>query len=294
MTLTLTPTDAAAAGPAVDTLDRALATLEWTIHGTDRDHLVAGMPLRRVHAASGFLYVSSGRLRLTSADATTLDLDAGDLVFFPRGHATTVLALEDAELLDVAFTPPGQRQHVAETLPERLLVRDFAGQERSMVALIEGMGCPQASGRPRPGDNVICSRIATTIVSAALRSWNEAGCAPERWLQRIGDPHIAAVLDALHADPGQAWTFDKLARIATMSRSAFAERFRIVVGHTPRAYLTTVRMETAKGLIIAGGASVAELAGALGYTSEDGFSRAFHRYTGVTPARWRTEAALAA
>ncbi|HXH33883.1 MAG TPA: AraC family transcriptional regulator [Plantibacter sp.] len=292
MTLTLTPT-ALPAAPATDTLDRALATLEWTIHGTDRDRLVAGSPLRRAHAASGFVYVSTGRVRLTAADGTRA-LGAGDLVFFPRAHTTTVLALDDAELLDVAFTPPGQRQQVADTLPEHLYVRDFAGQERSMVALIEGMGCPQASGRPRPGDNVICSRIATTIVSAALRSWNEAGCAPERWLQRIGDPHIAAVLDALHAEPGRPWTFDTLARIATMSRSAFAERFRVVVGHTPRAYLTTVRMETAKGLLLAGGVSVAELAGTLGYTSEDGFSRAFQRYAGVTPARWREQTALAA
>lgn len=53
-------------------------------------------------------------------------------------------------------------------------------------------------------------------------------------------------------------------------------------------------METAKGLIITGGASVAELAGELGYTSEDGFARAFQRYTGLTPSRWRAEAAAAA
>ena len=169
MTLTATPP-----ASTIDTFDRALASLEWTIHGTDRDRLVAGNPLRRPHTASGFVYLSSGRVSLTADDGTR-DLDAGDLVFFPRAHATTVLALEDAELLDVAFTPPGQRQQVAETLPEHLYVADFAGQEPSMVALIEGMGCPQAAGRPRPGDTVICSRIATTIVSAALRSWNEAG-----------------------------------------------------------------------------------------------------------------------
>ncbi|MGK9149381.1 AraC family transcriptional regulator [Plantibacter flavus] len=289
MTLTLTPP-----APPADTLDRALASLEWTIHGTDRDHLAAGMPLVRPHAASGFVYVSSGRIRLTDSGEPSLDLAAGDLVFFPRAHTTAVLALDDTELLDVAFTPPGARQQVADSLPERLHVTDFAGQEQTMVALLEGMGCPQKSGRPRPGDNVICSRIATTIVSAALRTWNEAGCATERWLQRIGDPYIGTVLDALHAEPGHPWTLDELARIATMSRSAFAERFRAVVGETPRAYLTTVRMETAKGLLLTGSASIADLAGALGYTSEDGFSRAFHRYTGSTPARWRTEAALAA
>ncbi|WP_370582165.1 helix-turn-helix domain-containing protein [Plantibacter sp. VKM Ac-2880] len=288
MTLTLP----AVAESAPDTLDRALASLEWTIHGTYRDRLAAGTCLDRGHPASGFLYVSSGRARLTTPE-DALDLDAGDLVFFPRAHTTVLLSLGDAEVLEVGLEPSRQRQAVADTLPETLTVRDFAGQERSMVALIEGMGCPGPSGRARPGDAVICSRIATTIVSAALRSWNEAGCAPERWLQRIGDPHIAAVLDALHAEPGRPWTFESLARIAMMSRSAFAERFRQVVGHTPRAYLTTVRMETAKGLIVTGGATVAELAGELGYASEDGFARAFQRYTGLTPARWRAEAAAA-
>lgn len=268
-----------------DHLDRALATLEWAVHTTNREQLLSGQPLRRGHPASGFVYISTGRIRLTSEGSGPLELAAGDLVFFPRKHATNLVAQENVELLDVGFEPTLQRQSVADTLPEVLYVKDFASQERSMVALIEGMG----HGGHRLGGNVICNRIATTIVSAALRSWNEAGCAPQRWLDRISDPYIADVLDAVHAEPGRAWTLEELARSAAMSRTTFSARFRHVVGHTPYAYLTNVRMETAMGLMLTGSASVAEMAGALGYSSEEGFSRAFHRHTGTTPSRWRAE-----
>ena len=170
-----------------------------------------------------------------------------------------------------------------------------------MVALIDGMACAWgrdsesarrggATGHPRAGDAVICSRIATTIVSTALRAWNEAGCAPAGWLRDVTEPRIAAALEALHQEPGRPWTLDDLARVARMSRSAFALRFQEAVGETPIGYLTRVRMETAKGLLLRSELTIGAVASGLGYESQAGFSRAFQRHTGSTPGRWRVEA----
>ena len=292
--------------PPSDALDRALASLEWRLVGSHRHQLSPGEPSVRRHPGPGFVFVFRGVARLAGPNAPSLDLTAGDLVFFPRGHTTSVLAGEHVEFIDVGFEEAPLGNAAAETLPASLVVRDFAGQEPSMVALIDGMACawttdvdlagagPAVSGArsagTRPGDAVICSRIATTIVSTALRAWNEAGCAPAGWLRDVAEPQLAAALEALHQKPGQAWTLDELARVARMSRSVFAARFQESVGETPIGYLTRVRIETSKGMLLRSELTIAAVASGLGYESQAGFSRAFRRHTGTTPGRWRAEA----
>jgi AraC-like DNA-binding protein len=71
-----------------------------------------------------------------------------------------------------------------------------------------------------------------------------------------------------------------------MSRSTFAERFRSVVGRSPADYVTEVRVDAAKRMLDAG-SSVSAVSRELGYASDEGFSRAFRRRTGLTPSSWR-------
>jgi AraC-like DNA-binding protein len=79
---------------------------------------------------------------------------------------------------------------------------------------------------------------------------------------------------------------ERLARLAGLSRSVFAERFTAMVGHPPMHYLALWRMQIAARLLIDGGA-VAATAAAVGYESEAAFSRAFKRLVGHAPKTWR-------
>src|SRR5262245_7031897 len=67
---------------------------------------------------------------------------------------------------------------------------------------------------------------------------------PICWLRGLADPHIAAALQLMHAAPARAWTVPALARQVSMSRSAFAARFRALVGATPLHHLTQWRMRS--------------------------------------------------
>jgi transcriptional regulator GlxA family with amidase domain len=64
----------------------------------------------------------------------------------------------------------------------------------------------------------------------------------------LADPHIGAVLRLRHAEPGRVWTVPELARHVSMSRSAFAARFRALVGDTPLDHLTQWRMVRAASI----------------------------------------------
>ena len=125
----------------------------------------------------------------------------------------------------------------------------------------------------------------------ALRRYLEA-LPPSQtgWLAGLRDPLVGQALAALHADPQDEWTVERLARLVGVSRSILAERFTEMVGHPPMQYLALWRMQLASRLLAEGG-QVASVAAAVGYESEAAFSRAFKKLVGQAPATWRREAA---
>ena len=94
-------------------------------------------------------------------------------------------------------------------------------------------------------------------------------------------------LTLVHRQPEREWTVASLAAELAMSRSAFAARFTELVGEPAMQYVTRWRMLVALDVLRTEGASVAELAGRLGYQSEAAFSRAFKRVVGVSPGSIR-------
>lgn len=76
-----------------------------------------------------------------------------------------------------------------------------------------------------------------------------------------------------------------MAQLAGMSRARFAVRFREVTGDTPADYLAAWRVMTAQRLL-AGGASVKQVADVVGYGSASALSRAFVRRLGLAPGQW--------
>lgn len=77
-----------------------------------------------------------------------------------------------------------------------------------------------------------------------------------------------------------------------MSRTAFALRFKSLVGTAPLAYLVDWRMRLAERALRESEVQVSALALALGYASESGLSNAFKRARGLSPLRYRTAARL--
>jgi AraC-like DNA-binding protein len=75
-----------------------------------------------------------------------------------------------------------------------------------------------------------------------------------------------------------------------MSRSAFAGRFKRVVGVAPAEYLTDWRMAIAKKQLSQGRA-VKLIAPDLGYANASALSRVFAQRAGMSPREWlaRTE-----
>jgi AraC-like DNA-binding protein len=80
---------------------------------------------------------------------------------------------------------------------------------------------------------------------------------------------------------------ERLASEVAYSRSAFAERFRTLVGESPMAYVAQTRLAVAATLLDHDGPALAEVARRTGFSSASSLSRAFKRQFGLSPGAYR-------
>lgn len=141
---------------------------------------------------------------------------------------------------------------------------------------------------PGLGSDAVVRRLFELLFIHAIRAFAQQGSTPKRgWLAAVSDRKLALAIEAMHAKPQIAWTVDELAKKAGMSRSAFAARFKDVVGQTPLAYLTEWRIYQAARLIERNADRLSVIARHIGYRSEAAFTKAFRKVMGTMPSEYR-------
>lgn len=138
-----------------------------------------------------------------------------------------------------------------------------------------------------PGSNIAALRIAEVLFIQVLRAHMRATGLTSGFLTALHDQQIGTVLNGLHSDPGQAWDIPALAKLAGMSRSSLAARFKALVGMSPMRYVTLWRMQKARELIENSQVPLKQIAGRVGYQSDVAFHHAFKRVMGISPGRLR-------
>lgn len=79
----------------------------------------------------------------------------------------------------------------------------------------------------------------------------------------------------------------ELAALADMSEKYFIRYFHFHIGIPPKQYLVELRMKHAIELLSSTNRSIAEIASELGYSDQYCFSKAFRKYYGETPSKFR-------
>ncbi|MCW5619578.1 MAG: helix-turn-helix transcriptional regulator [Burkholderiales bacterium] len=147
--------------------------------------------------------------------------------------------------------------------------------------------------RDRLGDglgSVVQAHLAHVMLVQVLRQFMVASSElPKGWFLALTDRQISPAIGAMHAEPARHWTLEELARVAGVSRTVFAQRFKALVGSTAMDYLTRWRMLLAADRLRTGSESVASIAFSLGYESESSFSTAFKRVMSCPPTQYRRQ-----
>ncbi len=243
-------------------------------------------------------------------------IEAGDAVIIPKGTPHRIRSEEqgvgrDSDLMD-AFDAPGfevQRldhdgpvttllsgyfrfdvelaRPIMEALPEMILLRGVAGQPAPWLQFGVQFLLTELRGN-EAGLQMVVNRAADIILVQALRQYlrdlnEESGT----WLLALKDRGLSSALVAMHGEPQRDWTVPELAQLALLSRSAFVNRFKKVMGKPPLTYLREHRMRLAAWKLQHTRQPVWQIAEQLGYGSDVALTQAFKRTYGCTPSRYR-------
>jgi AraC family transcriptional activator of mtrCDE len=137
------------------------------------------------------------------------------------------------------------------------------------------------------GDGAMATALVKQVMVRLLRRSLSSNAAWVEHLSILSDPQIARAFAAMVEHPGAPHTVQSLAKTAGLSRSAFMDRFRQVFLKTPMAALRDLRMRRAARALVAGQASLDQIAYDAGYQDRTGFLRAFRKVYGCDPAEFR-------
>jgi AraC family transcriptional activator of mtrCDE len=137
------------------------------------------------------------------------------------------------------------------------------------------------------GSAAIVAELCSALFILGLRAHLESASDLAGVLGLMRSTRLTPALNAMLDQPEMNWTVASLAHLCNLSRTTFAREFSRYGGETPLSLLTTLRMEKASALLLRGIQGAASIGEAVGYFSEAAFNRAFNRYAGMTPGRFR-------
>ncbi|TWB08736.1 AraC-like DNA-binding protein [Rhizobium sp. ERR 1071] len=264
-----------------------------------------------------FFWIEDGNCDLIRPGCDTLSLNKGDFVLLRTKVSFTLTSNRDIEPLDsvaaVAAKQGGRLElgsgqerpislHMGKflfsTANEDLLtgllppIVHIPSRSPKLHRLHNLLALMESEGRdPGPASEFIIVRLVELALVEILRmpSLDPSGQtdpADRGLLSGLRDPVTAKAIRAMHENVVQEWTVASLARLCGVSRSAFATRFRVVVGIGPIAYLLRWRMALAKEALKSGTTRIEEIAFSIGYKSASAFSTAFTHAVGCSPSRF--------
>lgn len=221
---------------------------------------------------------------------TRIQLDEPSLIFYPRPFThhfhNAPRDGSDFTCAEIEFEG-GQSHPIVQALPPLVVLRldEVDGLQASLNLLFA------ETEQVRCGHRVLADRLFEVVLIQLLR-WlldhpSQANI-DSGLLMGLSSPQLAKALTAMHESPGEPWSVEQLAEASGMSRTAFAVKFKQLVGQPPADYVANWRLTIAQARLREG-VPLKMLAGELGYSSQSALTRVFTARLGVSPREWLSQ-----
>jgi AraC-like DNA-binding protein len=229
-------------------------------------------------------YLRSGKLTVLRDAGHKMVFEKPAVIFLPFSSAHQIMTEKDqpAELIcaSVHFTALEQ-QSVVSGLPS-IIFHELNGDALSDTVT----WLFQEVDRSGLGQKSIVSKLCDILVIQMFKKLTEEGLIVQGMLAGLSHPMLATTLIKLQESPETAWTLERMAEHAAMSRSKFTELFRDTLGQTPNDFLTDLRISMAQQLLRQD-KTVGFVANKVGYEHGSVLARVFRKKTGMSPKEWQ-------
>ncbi|MGW5555892.1 helix-turn-helix domain-containing protein [Micromonospora sp. NPDC003944] len=106
-------------------------------------------------------------------------------------------------------------------------------------------------------------------------------------MQNSAEKAVERVIDTMRQNLSEQLTVDDMARAAIFSKFHFTRIFQRITGVSPGRFLSAIRLQEAKRLLITTRLNVADISLRVGYNSVGTFSTRFTRSVGLSPTNYR-------
>lgn len=228
------------------------------------------------------LYIVSGRYSIEINGKETGGRK-GELLLLAPGSVLRLRALTDSEQYFCHFSI-GKGDTIlygAELENNRYSYEQGSGLEQIYIKYIKNYiksGMESSEMLLRMGLKLILAEMIRRNGNDLTASGEKMDMLPET---------IQTAVKYIQRNLGEELSTEKLSRIIGFHPIYFSAYFKKYMGITPCAYITKMRMESARHLVCDTNRKMKEIAGMLGFPDQYAFSRKFRRYFGMAPTRMR-------
>ncbi len=129
--------------------------------------------------------------------------------------------------------------------------------------------------------------VGTSLALRLFETYGENGRPPPSIRGGLGASRRRRIVDFIEAHLDEDIGLAALAAEAGLSPHHFGKAFKTTFGKPPCRYITERRIQKAKEMLLSDGASITEIALALGFSSHSHFTDVFRKMTGTTPSLFR-------
>ncbi|MBU2955944.1 AraC family transcriptional regulator [Marinobacter sp. F3R08] len=235
---------------------------------------------------AGYIHVlRSGVLDIIESNKEQTTLNEPTMIFSVRSEPHQLFGAnrEGAEMVCASIKfQTGAKNPVLEALPSRVVLPLSSVQ--GLTAFVDVLFSEAEAAQE--GREAIMNRLVEVIFVNVLRHIVSEGETPKGMLSALADKPLSKVLKCIDTNLNGDLSVEKLAEVATMSRSTFIQHFKNVLGLAPGEYVQNARISAAKRLILKD-KPMSIICFDVGYEDASGFSRAFKKNTGMTPREWK-------
>ena len=244
--------------------------------------------------SASFHVVRRGGCRVTVGEESD-SLGPGDLIFLAAGvdHQLSSFAehKDDARLSVSTLLLCGYcefEQELSSPLlalfPRMTIIRsEELNNHPWLKSTLDQLGTEYLS--QSPGSELVVNKLTEVVLIELIRI-NFGRDEKNSFLLALDDKAISKALNLIHQSPEKPWTLELLASDVALSRAAFARRFKKMIGRGMFEYLTELRIQKAKEMLLETKQSMDDIASRVGYESDASFVKTFKKHIGQTPRQF--------